>query len=189
MTGFRTVALLSGGHAVGGYRRLMSSRALPGSIEAPPHCDHRRVDNQRAEDRGVGWRNHNGVVRGDDPSGKPARERQRDMSKQWRQARRSDRRVARVLMTRSPSAVRPRGRRLGIGRPFLTPKMPFRTPANGWGGADGRLLPKFGPTAESRREPPFGPVLREQVKATLNQWTYPFRLLDPNRKIAWASED
>lgn len=63
-------------------RDRLSSPALAWSIEAPPHRDRRRVENQNTEDRGVGRRNHDGVVRGGDPAGKPSRKRQRDISEQ-----------------------------------------------------------------------------------------------------------
>jgi hypothetical protein len=51
-------------------------------MQTPPHCDHHRVDDKRAEDRSVGWRDYLRVASSDDAAGNAGREREDDMARQ-----------------------------------------------------------------------------------------------------------
>src|SRR5437868_14475415 len=51
-------------------------------MQTPPYRDHHGVDDERAEDRSVGWRDHLRVASSDDAAGNAGREREDDMPRQ-----------------------------------------------------------------------------------------------------------
>jgi ParB family chromosome partitioning protein len=57
-----------------------SSSAPPGSRHKPPDRDERRVNDERPQDGGVGWRNHAADARGQPPAHQPGCERKGGMT-------------------------------------------------------------------------------------------------------------
>src|SRR5271155_102674 len=51
-------------------------------MQTPPHRDHHGVDDKRAQDRSVEWRDHLRVASSDDAAGNAGREREDDMAPQ-----------------------------------------------------------------------------------------------------------
>ena len=68
--------------ALGSPLAHSSSAAPPWSVQTPPHRDHHGVDDKRAQDRSVGWRDHLRVASSDDAAGNAGRKREDDMARQ-----------------------------------------------------------------------------------------------------------
>ena len=104
----------------------LSSVVPTGSMQAPPHSDHRRVNDKRAHKRSVGWRDYVGIARRCSSASQTRREREDDVARQWPSHRppgpphRASRRPPHGL---PPPLARVRGYRTSIrlsrGRPSM----------------------------------------------------------------------
>src|ERR1700731_2714027 len=98
-------------------------------MQTPPHRDHHGVDDKRAQDRSVGWRDHLRVASSDDAAGNAGREREDDMARQ----------CPRDHLPRSPqrsphcSHVLPRPSLAQMMTANSRKRTPARLPAAPWG--------------------------------------------------------